>query len=77
MSLSLTFITAFYHILITENGSVGEAFETFGEKKEGHVPRFNPIYDEVEDFDERVQNEARPPFALENLRPFASNSLAK
>lgn len=56
---------------------MGEAFETFGEKKEGHVARFNPIYDEVEDFDERVQNEARPPFALDNLRPFASNSLAK
>lgn len=64
---------------IAENGEVAEAFESFGPKKEGEPSKssFNPIYDEVEDFDERVQNEARAPFALDNLRPFASNALAK
>jgi hypothetical protein len=69
-----------YHpFAIAESGEVSEAFESFGPKKEGEAPKssFNPIYDEVDDFDERIQNEARAPFALDNLRPFASNALAK
>lgn len=33
--------------------------------------RFNPIYDEIEDIYERVQNEAHAPFELDNIRPFS------
>ena len=61
----------------SEDGQVEEAFETFGAKREGQPNRFNPVYDEDKDFDLRVQNEARAPFALDNLRPFAANSAAK
>ena len=37
---------------------------------------FNPIYDEIEDIYERVQNEAKAPFEMDNLRPFSSNGTA-
>jgi hypothetical protein len=65
------------HLHYSEDGQVGEAFEEFGAKREGLPSRFNPVYDEDKDFDMRVQNEARAPFALDNLRPFAANSAAK
>lgn len=54
-----------------------EAFEQFGQKEgEPSKMRFNPIYDEVEDIIERVQNESRAPFQIDNLRPFAANGTA-
>lgn len=54
-----------------------EAFEQFGQKDgEPSKMRFNPIYDEVEDMVERVQKEARAPFQIDNLRPFAANGTA-
>ena len=54
-----------------------EAFEQFGQP-EGQPSRmrFNPVYDEVEDIYERVQNEAKAPFEMDNLRPFAANGTA-
>lgn len=79
--LQNTFYWTASHITLhpdhSEDGQVGDAFETFGEKREGQPNRFNPVYDEDKDFDMRVQNEARAPFALDNLRPFAANSAAK
>jgi hypothetical protein len=68
-------------VKITENGHVEEAYEQFGQKEGepsqmGSKMRFNPVYDEVEDIHERVQNEAKAPFEAENLRPFASNGTA-
>ena len=51
-----------------------EAFEQFGQREgEPSKMRFNPIYDEIEDIYERVQSEAKAPFEMDNLRPFASN----
>lgn len=67
----------FVSIPYSEDGQVGDAFEEFGAKREGQPNRFNPVYDEDKDFDLRVQNEARAPFELDNLRPFAANSAAK
>lgn len=43
-------------------GMASMAFEQFG----GSKPKFNPVFDETCDLDERVVNESRAPFATDN-----------
>jgi hypothetical protein len=58
------------NILHIENGQVEEAYTQFGQKEgEPSKMRFNPIYDEVEDIYERVNDNAKAPFEKEKLRP--------
>ena len=59
-------------VKITEDGRVEEAYEQFGGAKKLN---FRAVYDDTDDIVERVQNEARAPFAdeMENLKPFAAN----
>jgi len=66
------------YVKVTEDGRVEEAYEQFGGP--GKALNFRPVYDDTEDIQERVQSEARAPFAaenLENLKPFAANGAAK
>jgi hypothetical protein len=44
-----------------ETGEVGAAYETFGSTKSA----FNPVYDSATDIADRVQDEAKAPFALD------------
>ena len=65
-------------VKVTADGRVEEAYEQFGGG--GKALNFRPVYDDTEDIEERVQSEARAPFAaedLENLQPFAANGAAK
>jgi hypothetical protein len=50
------------YVKITENGNVESVFEHFGEKQKLN---FNPVWDDRDDFTQRMQEEAKAPF--ENL----------
>ena len=47
------------YVKILEDGNVVSAYETFGEVKNS---KFNPIYDDRDDFYTRVEDEAEAPF---------------
>ena len=46
------------YVKVLDNGSVVAAYEAFGESK----PRFNPVYDDRPDMEDRVDREAEAPF---------------
>lgn len=49
-------------VKVNEDGSAEAAYEQFGE---GVKPKFNPVYDETYDINQRVVNESRAPFAIQ------------
>jgi len=49
-------------VRVDENGQVAAAYEEFGGERKS---KFNPIYDDVNDIEQRVEAEARAPFASE------------
>ena len=48
------------YVKISENGSIESVFEHFGEKPKLN---FNPVWDDRDDFTQRMQDEAQAPFA--------------
>ena len=47
------------YVKVLDNGSVVAAYEAFGENK----PRFNPVFDDRPDMEERVDTHAKAPFS--------------
>jgi armadillo repeat-containing protein 6 len=57
------------YVKISETGEVEAAHAQFG----GQKPKFNPVFDETYDLEQRVESEARAPFAADSKSVFRSD----
>lgn len=59
------------YVKVTEDGKIESVFEHFGEKQKLN---FNPVWDDRDDFTQRMQNEAKAPFAIDDIHDHNSHS---